>query len=188
MTKSNTYEMMFILRPDLNQEQINKQMHKYTDFLKEHGAERVSMEVWGKRRLAYPIEKFTDGIYILTYYTGDGTQVAPIERDMRLGEEVIRYLTIKHKGTMEFEEKEIPDVEAIPVSSPQPQPILAEDIPKEETKENVTETETVKNVADSAPETTEDNADSAPEITEKNPEVDNTDDNTEKEEPVAVEA
>ncbi len=96
MTIANTYELMFILRPDLNQEQVNKQMHKYRDFLKDQGAERLSMEVWGKRRLAYPIQNYNDGIYILTYYTGDGSQVSPIERDMRLSEEVIRYLTIKH--------------------------------------------------------------------------------------------
>lgn len=148
---TNTYEMMFILRPDLNQEQVNKQMHKYRDLLKDQGAERLSMEVWGKRRLAYPIQNYNDGVYILTYYSGDGSQVAAIERDMRLSEEVIRYLTIKHQKDFEFEEKEIPAVEAIPVSSPQPQPILAEDIPTEET-------ETGQTRADSDQKNTKDNA------------------------------
>ena len=112
---TNTYEMMFILRPDLTQDQINKELHKYRDFLKKNGAQKVSIEVWGKRRLAYPIQKFQDGIYILTYYTGDGTQVAKIEKDMRFSEQVLRYLTIKQDDNFEFEEKDIPKVQVVSV-------------------------------------------------------------------------
>ena len=115
---SNTYEMMFILRPDLTGEQVNKQLHKYSDFLKANGADKVSIEVWGKRRLAYPIQRFLDGIYVLTYYTGDGSQVAKIEREMRFSEQVIRYLTLKQEPEFEFEEKSIPELQT---SAPQPQ-------------------------------------------------------------------
>ncbi|BAQ66462.1 30S ribosomal protein S6 [Geminocystis sp. NIES-3709] len=118
----NTYEMMFILRPDLSHDQVNKQLHKYRDLLKQNGAEKVSMDVWGKRRLAYQIKKFNDGIYILTHYTGDGSQVALIERDMRLSEEVIRYLTIKLNKGFEFEEKDIPELQSTPVITPVEQP------------------------------------------------------------------
>lgn len=142
MTNTNTYEFMFVLRPDFNQEQINKQMHKYRDLLKDLGAEKISMEVWGKRRLAYPIKKFTEGVYILTYYTGDGSQVNLVERDMRLGEDVLRFLTIKHNDNFEFEEKEIPDVQSIPVSSPQSQLILKDDIKPEVVEENTVSAET----------------------------------------------
>ena len=115
---TNTYEMMFILRPDLTGEQVNKQLHKYSDFLKANGADKVSIEVWGKRRLAYPIQRFLDGIYVLTYYTGDGSQVAKIEREMRFSEQVIRYLTLKQEPEFEFEEKSIPELQT---SAPQPQ-------------------------------------------------------------------
>jgi small subunit ribosomal protein S6 len=120
---SNTYEMMFILRPDLTHDQVNKQLHKYRDLLKQNGAEKVSIEIWGKRRLAYQILKFQDGIYVLTHYTGDGSQVAIIERDMRLSETVIRYLTMKVDKNFEFEEKDIPELQAIPVTTPVGAPI-----------------------------------------------------------------
>lgn len=127
---SNTYEMMFILRPDLTHEQVNKQLHKYRDLLKQNGAEKVSLDVWGKRRLAYQIQKFVDGIYILTHYTGDGSQVAIIERDMRLSETVIRYLTMKLDKGFEFEEKDIPELQQLnPVVTPEettPTPVEAE--------------------------------------------------------------
>jgi small subunit ribosomal protein S6 len=144
----NTYEMMFILRPDLTHEQVNKQLHKYRDLLKQNGAQKVSMEVWGKRRLAYQIQKFQDGIYILTHYTGDGSQVAVIERDMRLSEDVIRYLTIKLDKGFEFEEKDIPELQGTPVIAPieQPQvsaPVEVAESVEETSTEETTEEETV---------------------------------------------
>lgn len=138
---TNTYEMMFVLRPDLTQEQVNGQMRKYRDFLKENGADKVSMQVWGKRRLAYPINRFQDGVYILTHYTGDGSQVALIERDMRLGENVLRYLTIKFDEDFEFEEKDLPEVPSTASESPieLPTPVREEAV-----TETIEETEAVE--------------------------------------------
>ena len=92
---SNNYEMMYILRPDLSEEQVGTAIQKYQGFLSDHGAENIQIQNRGKRRLAYPIKKYLDGIYIQMNYQADGTQVAPLERAMRLGEEVIRYLTIR---------------------------------------------------------------------------------------------
>ncbi|MBL1209564.1 MAG: 30S ribosomal protein S6 [Geminocystis sp. GBBB08] len=150
---SNTYEMMFILRPDLTHDQVNKQLHKYRDLLKQNGAQKVSIDIWGKRRLAYPILKFQDGIYVLTYYTGDGSQVAIIERDMRLSETVIRYLTKKLDKGFEFEEKDIPDLQATPVVAPieapvphtesKVEPIIEESSSEDEATEEVKSEEVV---------------------------------------------
>jgi small subunit ribosomal protein S6 len=54
----------------------------------------------GKRRLAYPIAKHREGIYVQLNHNGDGQQVATLERAMRLSEDVIRYLTVKQDGPM----------------------------------------------------------------------------------------
>jgi small subunit ribosomal protein S6 len=94
---SQNYEMMYILRPDLTNEQVDEVVNKYKNFLVEAGAENLEIQNRGKRRLAYPIKKHLDGTYIQMNYQADGKQVAPLERAMRLGEEVIRYLTIKVK-------------------------------------------------------------------------------------------
>ncbi|GAB4231600.1 MAG: 30S ribosomal protein S6 [Stanieria sp.] len=94
---SRNYEMMYILRPDLLEDQVEAAINKYRDFLSEQGAENIQIQNRGKRRLAYPIKKHLDGIYVQMNYQADGKQVAPLERAMRLGEEVIRYLTIKLK-------------------------------------------------------------------------------------------
>ncbi|BAY31978.1 30S ribosomal protein S6 [Tolypothrix tenuis PCC 7101] len=92
---SIVYETMFILRPDLGDEQVEQAITKYQNLLKEHGAEDIQIQNRGKRRLAYEIQRQRDGIYIQFNYTGPGTAIAPVERAMRLSEEVIRYLTIK---------------------------------------------------------------------------------------------
>ncbi|MDJ0690484.1 MAG: 30S ribosomal protein S6 [Xenococcaceae cyanobacterium MO_188.B32] len=94
---ANNYEMMYILRPDLSEEQVGNAIERYQTFISDRGAENIQIQNRGKRRLAYPIKKYLDGIYIQMNYQADGTQIAPLERSMRLEEEVIRYLTIKLK-------------------------------------------------------------------------------------------
>ena len=94
---SNYYEMMYILRPDLSEEQVGESIDRYNDFLTERGATELSVLNRGKKRLAYPVKKFLDGIYIQLNYQADGTQVAPLERTMRISEDVILYMTLKTK-------------------------------------------------------------------------------------------
>jgi small subunit ribosomal protein S6 len=95
---SSYYEMMYILRPDLSEEQVNEYVNKYNNFLSEQGAENINVTNRGKKRLAYPVKKFLDGIYIQLNYEADGKQVAPLERAMRISEDVIRYITFKLKS------------------------------------------------------------------------------------------
>lgn len=92
---SNYYEMMYILRPDFSEEQATAAVEKYKNFIEERGATNIDILNRGKRRLAYPVKRFQDGIYIQVNYEADGTQVAPLERAMRLGEEVILYMTLR---------------------------------------------------------------------------------------------
>ncbi|WP_414565902.1 MULTISPECIES: 30S ribosomal protein S6 [unclassified Anabaena] len=92
---SIVYETIYILRPDLGDEQVEQAIAKYQNLLQEQGAENIEIQNRGKRRLAYEIKKHRDGIYVQMNYTGPGSAIAPMERAMRLSEEVIRYLTIK---------------------------------------------------------------------------------------------
>ncbi|MEB3122012.1 MAG: 30S ribosomal protein S6 [Snowella sp.] len=89
------YEMMYILRPDISEEVVQQEVTRYREFLEQYNAQDLTIKIWGKRRLAYPIGKFQDGIYVLVNYSADGKQVAPLERAMRLSEQVIRYMTLK---------------------------------------------------------------------------------------------
>ena len=89
------YETMYILRPDLGDELTDAAIAKYQGILQEQGATNIDTQHRGKRRLAYEINRHRDGIYVQMNYTAAGNTVAVMERAMRLGEDVIRYLTIK---------------------------------------------------------------------------------------------
>jgi small subunit ribosomal protein S6 len=91
----SAYETMYILRPELGDEQIEQAIAKYENFLKEQGATDLQIQMRGKRRLAYEINRQREGVYVQMNYEAPGTAIAPMERAMRLSEEVIRYLTIK---------------------------------------------------------------------------------------------
>jgi len=92
------YETMYILRPDIPEEEVETHVTKYRDLVTEAGAEVLDCQMRGKRRLAYPIAKHKEGIYVQLAHNGDGQQVATLERAMRLSEDVIRYLTVKQDG------------------------------------------------------------------------------------------
>lgn len=91
----NNYETMYILRPDLGDEQVDVAIAKYQNILREQGAEQIEIQHRGKRRLAYEIKKQRDGVYIQMNYKAKGSAIAVMERAMRLSDEVIRYLTVK---------------------------------------------------------------------------------------------
>jgi|UniRef100_UPI004048E152 small subunit ribosomal protein S6 len=99
MTQSY-YETMYILRPDIPEEEVETHVTKYRDLVTESGGVVLDCQMRGKRRLAYSIAKHREGIYVQLNHDGDGQQVAPMERAMRLSEDVIRYLTIKQDGPM----------------------------------------------------------------------------------------
>lgn len=93
--KEFVYETMYILRPELGEEDVEKNIVTYQDILKEEGAEMLETQHRGKRRMAYMINKKREGIYIQMNYQAPGAAIAPMERAMRLSEDVIRYLTVK---------------------------------------------------------------------------------------------
>jgi small subunit ribosomal protein S6 len=107
--KAYMYETMYILRPDMNDEAVDGAIGKYQGLLKEQGATILETQHRGKRRLAYEIDRNREGIYIQMNYTGPGNVVAPLERAMRLSEEVIRYLTVKQESeTTVAEDEDVP--------------------------------------------------------------------------------
>ena len=100
MTQEPYYETMYILRPDIPEEEVESHLTKYRDMLVETGADVLDNQMRGKRRLAYPINKHKEGIYVQLSHNGDGQHVAVLEKAMRLSEDVIRYLTVKQEGPL----------------------------------------------------------------------------------------
>jgi small subunit ribosomal protein S6 len=104
------YETMYILRPDIPEEEVETHIGKYRDIVSEAGGEVIDTQMRGKRRLAYPIRKHREGIYVQLNHNGDGQQVGQLERAMRLSEDVIRYLTVKQDGPVPAPRHAVPSV------------------------------------------------------------------------------
>tara|TARA_Y100001968_G_scaffold250975_1_gene236115 strand:+ start:80 stop:523 length:444 start_codon:yes stop_codon:yes gene_type:complete len=100
MSEQPYYETMYILSPDIPEEEVDSHIKKYNELLEKSGTEVLDSQMRGKRRLAYPIAKHKEGIYVQLSHKGNGQQVATLERAMRLSEDVIRYLTVKQEGPL----------------------------------------------------------------------------------------
>ena len=94
------YETMYILRPDIAENEVNNHIDKYNKLLEEFGGTILDSQMRGKRRLAYQITKHREGIYVQLSHQGDGQHIFKIEKAMRLGEDVIRYMTVKQEGPL----------------------------------------------------------------------------------------
>ncbi len=91
----NHYETVFILNPVLSEDQIKETVKKYEDFLVSHGAEMVSKEDWGLKKLAYPIQHKKSGFYHLFEFKAPGEVINPLEVEFRREERMMRYLTVR---------------------------------------------------------------------------------------------
>ncbi|OEY73583.1 MULTISPECIES: 30S ribosomal protein S6 [Salegentibacter] len=102
----NTYETVFILNPVLSDEQIKETVQKYEEFLVSKGAEMVSKEDWGLRKLAYPVQHKKSGFYHLFEFKAPGEAIEPLELAFRRDERMMRYLTVKlDKHAIDWAEK-----------------------------------------------------------------------------------
>ena len=100
MTNQIYYESMYILRPDIAEDEVTNHIDKYNKLLEELGGKILDSQMRGKRRLAYQIAKHREGIYVQLSHQGDGQHIFKIEKAMRLSEDVIRYLTVKQEGPL----------------------------------------------------------------------------------------
>jgi small subunit ribosomal protein S6 len=94
------YETMYILRPDIAEDEVTNHIEKYNKLLEEFGGIILDSQMRGKRRLAYQIAKHREGIYVQLSHQGDGQHIFKIEKAMRLSEDVIRYMTVKQEGPL----------------------------------------------------------------------------------------
>ncbi len=104
-----TYEVMFILRPDLAEEEMDKLISTFEQNVASAGATLKKLDRMGKRRLAYEVRTFNDGYYLLLTVEASGEAVHEIERRLRVAEPVIKFLTVR----MDLEQKRIDKIKAI---------------------------------------------------------------------------
>ena len=103
------YELMFIVRPDMTEEDQDKLIANLESQVGTAGGTVKSVERMGKRRLAYVVRRFQDGIYVLITLEGDGAMVKEVERRLRVTEPVIKFITVR----VDEEQKRMAKVKAL---------------------------------------------------------------------------
>jgi len=88
------YETLFILRPDLPTETFDRIKTKLTEAVERDGGHTITYMDWGKRKLAYPIRSYPKGNYVYYRYLGTGEIVKELERQLRMTDESLRYMTV----------------------------------------------------------------------------------------------
>ena len=135
---NRTYEVMYIVRPDLEEADLEKLIEGFNTVVTNGGGEVTNIEKLGRRRLAYIVRKFQDGIYILLHISADGPLVLELERRLRVTEQVIKFITVR----TDEENKRLAKVKALrdkkvkvsaqqapaPVAPPAPAPVAAEPV------------------------------------------------------------
>jgi small subunit ribosomal protein S6 len=92
------YEIVYIFDPVMTEDQVNEKLEKFHTQITDAGGEITAVDHWGKRQLAYPINKKTSGYYVVVQFTADATALPEMERRLKLDEELVRYLIVLSEG------------------------------------------------------------------------------------------
>jgi small subunit ribosomal protein S6 len=105
---NRTYEIMFIVRPDVEEVELDKLIETFSGYITAGGGAVKTTEKMGRRRLAYTVKKFNDGFYVLLVVDAPAALVSEIERRLRVSEQVIKFLTVR----MDEEDKRVAKIKA----------------------------------------------------------------------------
>ncbi len=93
----NKYETIFILNPTLDDASINSSVDKFKGVIESNGGTVDNVDLWGKRKLAYEINKINEGIYVLMNFTADPNFPKELDRQYRITDTVIRHIILKQE-------------------------------------------------------------------------------------------
>jgi len=116
------YENFFMVQPDLSEDALGAVAGKFRGVVESNGGTVVSYVPWGKKKLAYPVKKHDYGYYILMKFAAGPELIAELERNMRLDERVLKFITVKLDDDYSPEQN---GTEADVVPSDEAQPGLA---------------------------------------------------------------
>jgi small subunit ribosomal protein S6 len=105
---NRSYEIMFIVRPDVEEADMDKLIETFSGYVTTGGGTIKSTEKMGRRRLAYTVKKFNDGFYVLLIVEAPASLISEIERRLRVSEPVIKFLTVR----MDEEDKRVAKIKA----------------------------------------------------------------------------
>ncbi len=93
--RAREYETIYVLRPDVPRDSQEKVAGRIGEVVGKVGGQLTQVETWGRRALAYPVDKYKRGVYVYLKYVGGGAVVNEIERNLRMLDDVLKYQTVK---------------------------------------------------------------------------------------------
>lgn len=90
------YELMFIVRPDIeNEEAVDQQIERYGRLVVDNGGEVTGVDKWGRRRFAFEVKGFTEGYYVVIQFKAESATVDELDRILRISDEIVRHIVVR---------------------------------------------------------------------------------------------
>jgi len=102
--RAREYETIYVMRPTVHPDEADRIAGRLKDVIEGRDGKLLRVDNWGRRKLAYPIAKATRGVFVYLRYAGFGDLVAELERNLRLVDDVVRYLTVQTKEEVSLSE------------------------------------------------------------------------------------
>ena len=102
-----SYESLFVVKPNLTEEETAAVVNKFTSLIADNGGAVESVNAWGKRRLAYPIEKINEGYYVLVNFKSEAALPAELNRVFGITDEIMRYIVVRSECGAPVAEAEV---------------------------------------------------------------------------------
>ena len=134
------YELMLVLRPDAPDERAAAVIDRTTRYVVAEGGQIVKVAPWGRRRLAYPIDRYREGSYHIVVFEAPAEAIAELERSLQITEDVLRYLVTRTIKPVKARRDAAAGSEADDIDADADIP-LGEDVEDEETGEQIDESE-----------------------------------------------
>lgn len=131
------YDLIFIVQPDLSDEETKAISDRYLQIITTQKGIIIKIEDWGKRRLAYDIKKQSRGNYFLVDFYGPGSMIREIERNLKIDDNILKFLTVKTRDpfnpeTLEEERKKEQLLQEAQISSDESEPVVTPETVAEE--------------------------------------------------------
>lgn len=135
------YETAFLIAPNLPEEETEELINQMAEIVSKKKGKMIDLDNWGKRKLAYPIEKFEEALYVFFYYSGEPVIPAELERRFKQTEAIIRYLTVRKEPKEEIQKKKAISKEEKKKTAPEEKKAKKPAKPKEKSASQKTEKE-----------------------------------------------
>ena len=124
------YELVLVISPAVGDEGFPTTVERVSNFIKDRGGQLKDVDQWGRRRLAYPITRFTEGFYAVTHFSLEPTELRALEGNLGLAEDVLRHLVVRQEEAPLSPLKEatlVPDEEEAPVPDEEEASVVVEE-------------------------------------------------------------